>query len=147
MSRTKGKRIHWVGGPVTLSIDDILIHPFRLGGAILRYQLRFHERNKQLSPSAYNIPLMLSRPRLKKDPTGQRRNTRAIERHIDERKFFLKLIDNYFACLETRSRIPDDFAFFFRRLNELRIGTALGPRARRSRKDDNQKKAEERDRS
>src|SRR5256886_11349708 len=142
---TQDKRSHRVGGPVTLSIDEILIHHFRFGGAILRYQLRLHKRNKQLSPSAYNIPLMLSRPRLKKDPAGQRRNTRAIERHIDERKFFLKLIDDYFACLETRSRIPDDFAFFFRRLNELRIGTALGPQMLWSQKESDRQQTEERD--
>src|SRR5439155_26874297 len=70
---TQDKRSHRVVGPVTLSIDEILIHPFRLGGAILRYQLRIHMRNEQLSPSAYNIPLMLSRPRLKNDPADQGR--------------------------------------------------------------------------
>src|SRR5438093_4270916 len=31
---TQDKRSHRVGGPVTLSIDEILIYHFRLGGAI-----------------------------------------------------------------------------------------------------------------
>src|SRR5207245_4839658 len=89
---TQDKRSHRVGSPVTLSIDEILIHHFRLGGAILRYQLRLHKQNKQLSPSAYNIPLMLSRPRLKKDPAGQRRNAGSIENNVGKRVFFLKSI-------------------------------------------------------
>src|SRR5437868_13898991 len=64
---TQDKRSYRVGGPVTLSIDEILIHHFRLRGEILRYQLRLHKRNKQISTSAYNIPLMLSHPHLQKE--------------------------------------------------------------------------------